>query len=1042
MNRIKTLCASLMLFCIMGVSVFAQGGYQVKGVVVDAVGPVIGATVIEQGTTNGASTGLDGDYTLTVSNANAVVEVSCIGYATQTFVASQLPKTITLAEDSQFLDEVVVIGYGTVKKEDMTGSITAIKSEELNRGAMVNTQDMLKGKVPGLHVIPGDGGPGSSSKIRIRGAASLQASNDPLIVIDGVPVAHGAGSGMSNPLDLINPNDIESFTVLKDASSAAIYGSRASNGVILITTKKGKGNKPQVSYNGSVSVQHNSKRMPVMTADELRQFVADTYEVGSKQYDWVQSNLGTASTEWQDYVFRPAISQDHNVSVNGNVKDMMPYRVSLGYTRQNGTLHGSSYDRGTVDVSLAPSFFDKHLTISLNAKGVYTYSNYAEGGAVGTAAFYNPTLDPYFRNDDGTVNTDICHGYFNYGTYNAEDRTFISTGTISPLSQLYDKFNNEHGLRFVGNAAIDYKVHNFEALRFNVSLGMDISRGQSYSGVNAGSVQAWADTENPGIGQYSKSYSIARNYVFEAFANYNEEWGIHKLDVMAGYSWQHVYNGGQSVSYFNCLVPEDVDFTSEAFTSGAIDTKFPYGNVKLNDNETIDSRYPYGAAESYLVSFYARVNYSIASKYLFTASVRTDGSSKFSPKTRWGVFPSGAFAWNLKEEGFLKNVKPVSQLKIRLSAGMTGQQDGIDNYAHLARYGVTNDVYFKYYMGNDGYQFMMSPQAYDPDIKWETTTTYNVGIDFGFLDDRITGTVDAYLRNTNDLLNTVNIPTGSNFGNSLFTNIGSLQNKGIEFALNFIPVQTQDWHLSIGLNGTFQDTKFTKLNATNDPNYYIPTTGNVGKGTGTMLSRHQVGYAPYSFYVYEQVYDRKGNPIQNAFVDRSGPDGKPDGKITEADRYCAGDPNPDFYYGVNVKLSYKNWDFGFNGHGSLGYKVFNNFASANSTAFVDVNQSQLSNFATAVKNTGFTAANSGEQWLSDMFVEDASFFRLDDINLGYTFKDIRNWGGNIRIAACCQNVFVLTKFSGIDPEVKDVDGVSNTFWPRPRTYSLRLNINF
>ena len=1041
MNRMKALCASLMLFCIMGVSVFAQGGYQVKGVVVDAVGPVIGATVIEQGTTNGASTGLDGDYALTVSSANAVVEISCIGYATQTFVASQLPKTVTLAEDSQFLDEVVVIGYGSVKKEDMTGSITAIKSEELNRGAMVNTQDMLKGKVPGLHVIPGDGGPGSGSTIRIRGAASLAASNDPLIVIDGVPVAHGAGSGMANPLDLINPNDIESFTVLKDASSAAIYGSRASNGVILITTKKGKGSRPQVSYNGSVSVQQNSKRMPVMTPEELRQFAKDAYAPGSKQSDWVLSKLGEANTEWQDYVFRTAISHDHNVSLNGNVKDRMPYRVSLGYTDQHGTLQGSSYDRGTIDFSLAPSFFDKHLTISLNAKGVYTYSNYADGGAVGTAAFYNPTLPTHFLNADGSVNTGVCNGFFNYGSL-AEDGTFTSTGTISPLSMLYDKVSNERGLRFVGNAAIDYKVHNFEALRFNVSLGMDISKGNSYNGVNPHSAQAWADTENPGIGQYSRSESIAKNYVLEAYANYNEEWGIHKLDLMAGYSWQHVYNGGQSISYFNNIDPDSTIITDEQRENGTVDTRYPYGSAKLNSGETVNGRYPYGAAESYLVSFYARANYSIASKYLFTASVRTDGSSKFSPKTRWGVFPSGAFAWNIKEEGFLKGVKAVSQLKLRLSAGMTGQQDGIDNYAHLARYGITTDVYSKYYMGAQGFNFMMSPQAYDPDIKWETTTTYNVGVDFGFLGDRITGTVDAYLRNTNDLLNTVNIPTGSNFGNSLFTNIGSLQNKGLEFALNFIPVQTNDWHLSIGLNGTVQDTKFTKLNSTDDPNYYIPTTGGVGKGTGTMLSRHQVGYAPYAFFVYEQVYDRKGNPVQNAFVDRSGPDGKPDGKITEADRYCAADPNPDFYYGINVKLSYRNWDFGFNGHGSIGYKVFNNFASANSTAFVDVNQSQLSNFATAVKNTGFTAANSGEQWLSDMFIEDASFFRMDDINLGYTFKDIRNWKGNIRVAASCQNVFVLTGFSGIDPEVSDVNGVSNTFWPRPRTYSLRLNINF
>ena len=1014
MNRIMSLCAAfLMISFLGGANVFAQGKYEVKGVVVDPLGPVIGATVIEQGTTNGVSTGLDGDYVLTVSSADAVVEISCIGYASQTFVASQVPPTVTLSEDTQFLDEVVVIGYGTVKKEDMTGSVTAIKSEELNRGAMVSTQDMLKGKVPGLHVIPGDGGPGAGSTIRIRGAASLEASNDPLIIIDGVPVAYGAGAGMSNPLDMINPNDIESFTVLKDASSAAIYGSRASNGVIMITTKKGKGSRPQVSYNGSVSVQQNSKPLPVFTPGELREFLAAAFPAGSKQAEAVQKNLGPENINYQDIIFRTAVSHDHNVSLTGNVKERMPYRASIGYTDQQGTLKGSSYDRGTLDLSLSPNFFDKHLTINLNGKGVYTYSNYVDSGVVGNGAFFNPTIDPYWRNEDGTVDYTTTNGFWNYGGGRGEQFTQSTLMGISPLSQLYDKVMNERGLRFIGNAAIDYKVHGFEALRFNVSLGMDYSFGKKYDGVNPGSYQAAGDSENPRIGQYSISQSESKSEVLEAYANYNEEFGQHRLDVMAGCSWQHMYNGGRSISYFN--------ITDEP---------------KLNEGQTIDQRYPYGASESYLVSFYARVNYSIASRYLFTASIRTDGSSKFSPATRWGVFPSGAFAWNIKEEGFLKNVKPVSQLKLRLSAGMTGQQDKINEYAHLARYGLSNDQYFVYNMGGIGYQHMYTPEAYDPNIKWETTTTYNVGVDFGFIGDRITGTVDAYLRNTNDLLNVVNTPMGSNFGNSVLTNIGSLQNKGLEFSLNVIPVQTNDWHLSIGVNGTFQDTKFTKLNATNDPTYYIQKTG-ISKGTGTLLSRHQVGYAPYSFYVFQQLYDNNGQPVQNAFVDRDG-----DGKITDGDRYCAGDPNPDFYYGINLKLSYKNWDFGFNGHGSVGYTVFNDFASANSTAYLDINTGAISNYATVVKKTGFTEANNGNQWMSDLFIENASFFRMDDINLGYTFKEIRNWGGNIRIAASCQNVFVLTGFSGIDPEVNSDDGVARTFWPRPRTYSLRLNVNF
>ena len=1025
MNRIKTLCASFVLSCIMGVSVFAQGGYEVKGVVVDAIGPIIGATVIEQGTTNGASTGLDGDYVLTVSSANAVVEVSCIGYATQTFVASQLPATVTLSEDTTFLDEVVVIGYGTVKKEDMTGSITAIKSEELNRGAMVSTQDMLKGKVPGLLITPGDGGPGSGSTIRIRGAASLNASNDPLIVIDGVPIAREGGFGMSNPLDMLNPNDIESFTVLKDASSAAIYGSRASNGVILITTKKGKTSRPQVSYSGSMSVQTNSRQLQVMNPTEFREFIKDTYGIyweGDQLMGDTSTPAGKAiasrlskdsNVDYQDIIFQAAITHDHNVSVSGNVSDRMPYRASIGYTDQMGTLKGSTYDKGTLDISLSPNFFDKHLTLNLNAKGVYTYQNYADSGVVGNAAFFNPTQAPYFYNEDGSIDYDTCNGYFNYGTGRGENFTPNTLLGVGPMSQLYDRISYGSSRRLIASAGVDYKVHGFESLRFNVTASTDISDYNNKNGSVVGSYQAWSDTENRGIGQYSKEWQLRRSSALEAYANYNETWGIHNLDVMAGYSWQHFYGANRSISYFN-----ETD------------------EIKLNDGETAEGRYPKWQWESYLVSFYGRINYSIASKYLFTFSLRNDGSSRFSPATRWGLFPSGAFAWNAKSEDFLKDVKELSQLKVRLSAGMTGQQDGIGEYAHLSRYGLSTDVYKQYYMGSNGFQFMWTPGAYDPNIKWETTTTYNVGVDFGFFGDRITGNVDAYLRNTNDLLNEVMTPMGSNFGNKVLTNVGSMQNKGVEFAFNFIPVQTNDWHLSIGVNGTVSDTKITKLNATDIEGYYINTSG-ISRGTGSYIGRHQVGYAPYSFWVFQQLYDENGMPIQNAFVDRN-----EDGVINNDDKYCAGDANPDFFYGLNVKLSYKNWDFGFNGHGSFGYKVFNDFASNNSTAYFDVNAGNLPNFANAVKRTGFTQISGDYQFYSDFYLEDASFFRLDDINLGYTFKEIGNWAGNIRIAASCQNVFVLTKYSGIDPEVNSTDGVDRTFWPRPRTFSLRLNVNF
>lgn len=1017
MKRFLTLCAGILLTSLITppLTLAQNAGYEVKGVVVDKTGmPILGATVLEKGTTNGVSTGVDGDYAIRVASPESVVEVSYVGYKNVVLVASSgLLARLTLEEDAMGIDDVVVIGYGTVKKNDMTGSVVAIKAEELNRGALTSAQDMMKGKIPGVHIIPGDGGPGSSATIRIRGAASLNASNDPLIVIDGVPIASDGGKGMANPLETINPNDIESFTVLKDASAAAIYGSRASNGVILITTKKGRGNTPRVSYNGSVSIQTNSDELPVMSPGEFRNYVDRVFPTGTETGDKVHGMMGDRNTDWQDLIFRTAISHDHNVSLVGNINDRMPYRASVGYTDQQGTLETARYQRGTLDVSLSPNFFDKHLTLNLNAKGVVTSQVYADGGVVGSAAFFNPTIDPYFRNEDGSIDYTTTNGFWNYGSGRGEEFTPNTLLGAGPLSQLYDKDNTARAKRFIGNAQIDYKVHGFEALRFNLNLGMDISAAKTYDGVNPGSFQAYTDTEARGWGQYSWDKNFRRNQLLEFYANFNKEWGIHHLDVMAGYSWQRFFRSDRKVTYFN----------------------------ETGEQKGEDSRYPFDRRENYLVSFYGRINYSLASRYLFTFTLRDDASSRFSEDNRWGLFPSGAFAWNIAEEKFLRDVRSVTALKLRVGAGQTGQQDlGDDYYPYLARYVTSTDVYKQYHMGDAGYLFYLTPQAYDPNIKWETTTTYNVGLDFGFLDGRISGSVDWYLRQTDDLLNRVLTPMGSNFGNNVLTNIGSMENRGVEFNLNLIPVQTKDWNLQIGFNGTFQHTEFTKLNNTDNPDYNIQI-GNISKGTGNQLQMHKVGYAPYTYYCFQQVYDAHGKPVQNAMADRDG-----DGKITQADRYITDkSPDPDFFYGLSVKLSYRNWDFGFNGHGSVGNWVFNDFASANSTSNLDLNAGNLPNFARVVNRTGFTKANSGEQWYSDLFLEDASFFRMDDITLGYTFRDLGSWKGSMRLAFGVQNVFVITDYSGVDPEInydKDKYGINGAMWPRPRTYSLRLNVNF
>ena len=1013
MNRYIKLYAVLAVFLAGGIPVLAQGGYQVGATVEDSLGPIVGATVVEVGTSNGTSTGPDGGFSLTVSAPDSPVEISCIGYVSVTYDASQMPSTVTLKEDVQYLNEAVVVGYGTVKKDDLTGSVSAIRAEELNRGAVVNTQDLLKGKISGLLVIPGDGGPGSGSRIRIRGSASLNASNDPLIVIDGVPVASGAAGGMSNPLDLLNPNDIESFSVLKDASAAAIYGSRASNGVILITTKKGVGSKPQVAYNGSFSVQQNTKTVPVMTADELRDFYSALYPIGTVEGDNVAALLKDSDTDWQSMIFRTAFATDHNVSVYGNYRSRMPYRASVSYSGQQGTLKRADYNRGTADLNLTPNFFDNHLTLDVSAKGVYTYSNYTDSGVIGSAAFYNPTQDPYWRNPDGSIDFTTTNGYWNYGNGRGKDFSPNNLAGPSPLSLLYDNVSNAATARFIGRIALDYKVHGLESLRFNVSAGLDVAKTESKNGERPGSFQAYGNTMNLGIGTYVKGYNLSRSQLFEMYANYNETWGVHTLDLMAGYSWQNNYWANRDITYYNVT-----------------------DRIRLSPGETAASRYLRYQNENFLISFYGRINYSIDSRYVFTFTARGDGSSKFAPGNKWGFFPSGAFAWNIKNEPFLKNESSVSTLKLRFSVGMTGQQDGIGDYVHFARYNLSNDPSYMYNM-NSKYYMLLTPQAYDPLIKWETTTTYNVGVDFGFFKERLSGSIDAYLRDTKDLLNSVQIPMGTNFGNKLMTNIGSIRNKGLEISLAGVPVQTPLWNVKIGFNATFQDTKFTRLNATEDPGYYVET-GGISKGTGNFLCRQMVGYSPYTYYTYQQKYDADGKPLQNEFVDRND-----DGEITEADRYMTGKSvSPKFYYGLNLKVTYKAWDFGLNGHGSAGTWVFNDFASSNSTASLDLNAGSLPNQARLVKRTGFTAPNSGQQWYSDYFIENASFFRLDDVNLGYTFRAVGRWETDIRLAFGVQNVFVLTGYSGMDPETTAENGIDNTIWPRPRIYSLRLGVNF
>lgn len=997
--RICRTILPLLLGLFLSVGVYAQN-ITVKGHVKDALGGVIGANVVEKGnTTNGTITDLDGNFTLTVPQGATLV-VSFIGYKSQE-VAAAPSVVVTLQDDAELLETVVVIGYGSVKKNDLTGSVTAIKADEINRGAITSPDQMLQGKVPGLLVTPASGDPTGGATIRIRGAASLYASNDPLIVIDGVPVTSEGGAGMANPLASVNPNDIESYTVLKDASATAIYGSRASNGVIIITTKKGTGDKMKVSYNSSYSLKQNTSTLEMMTGDQYRQYIKDVYGENDPRLGM----MGNANTDWQDLIYRTAFSTDQNVSLYGNAKGVLPYRVSLGYTYDQATLKEGDNQRANLGISLSPKFFQDHLSVNVNLKGIYNRANYPNSGAVGSAVDFDPTQSPYFYDANGNIDTSKAGGYFNWINADGSANTMAS---INPLSQLYDNYNVNDTWRSMGNVQLDYKIHGFEDLRVNLNLGYDLARTEGTKYSELGSILSMRN----GAQDYYENYANNNaNTLLEFYANYNKEFGIHHLDVMAGYSWQHNYVKYDNIQYYN------------------------------NDRSNVYLDNPTDRKEYYLVSFFGRVNYSLNSKYLFTVSLRDDASSRFSKSNRWGLFPSAAFAWNIAEENFLKESDaPISSLKLRLGWGQTGQQDiGIDRcYAYQAKYIQSSALATRIPWGN-GYIYTLAPNAYNPDIKWETTETYNVGLDFGFLKGRINGTIDAYLRKTKDLLNDVTTPMGVNFSNKVISNVGDMENKGLEFNLNFIPIERKDMRWTINVNGTWQDTKITKLTNNPTPDYLgVEVGANMG-GTGGYTSLYSVGYSPYTYHLYQQAYDENGKPLQNVLVDRDG-----NGEITAQDRYITDKSiQPKFFYGIGSQFTYKNWDFGFNAHGSVGGYALNRIKMNTATSYSDdYAKGYLNNLSPYCMETGWTATISEQQKYSDMFLENTTFFRMDDINVGYTFDKIKNWGGKIRVAASVQNVFTITKYSGLDPELTVADGVDNNLIPRPRLYTLRLNINF
>ena len=1036
--RILTLVMGLFL------SLGAYAQITVNGLVKDATGePIIGASVRVVGTQMGTATDFDGNFTLEGVPKGAKLQISSVGYDTQEVTAAS-EVIVTLEESTQMLENLVVIGYGTVKKNDLTGSVTALKPDAKNKGVVVSAQDMLNGKIAGVSVTSGDGSPGGGSTIRIRGGSSLNASNNPLIVIDGIAMDNNGVSGLSNPLSLVNPQDIKSFNVLKDASATAIYGSRGSNGVIIITTKKGRRGqqRPQIGYNGSVTWSMKKKTIDVMDGDEYRAFVKKIF-AGDTREETALSLLGNANTDWQNEIYRTALSHDHNVTVAGSVKDYLPYRISLGYTDQQGILKTSDFKRYTVALNLNPSFFQDHLTMNLNGKLAWTKSRWADTGAVGNAVRMDPT-QPVRSSEDKYK---VVGGYFDWLQDNPSDPgwglyTKNGNAPYNPVAMLDNHDNTGWSRAFIGSADIDYKVHGFEDLRLHLTLGGDFTGGHGHN------ISTNVSNTSNYYGNNSYYRQSKENLQLSTYAQYYKDFNdMHHFDIMAGYEWQHNWRKEYNESWGTYPTSSSLLFTDEDVESalsvvpgvwipgakynigdrkaGAI-----YGEGVYRQNNGLGYR-----TENYLVSFFGRANYTYANRYLLTFTVRYDGSSRF--KKHWALFPSAALAWKINEEDFMKD-GPFSDLKLRLGWGKTGQQEGIGDYNYFNNYVVSNGSVGSFYdILGDGSK--AKPNVYNPELKWETTTTTNIGLDWGIMNQRLNGSIDWYYRKTTDLLNWTAFSALTTFKNAFYKNIGSLRNTGIELMLNWKAISTTDLLWTIDYNLTYNSNKITEL-ISKDPSFKVMTGG---IGINGNVQAHCVGYPASSFYVLQQVYDVNGKPIEGQVVDRNG-----DGVISEEDKYFYKSPNAPVTMGLASRLEWKNWDFGFSLRASIGNYVYNNvmqgYHNVSSAAVLEaVSGFYLNNRPVKSVELGWQTYDNNTI-MTDYWVQNASFLKCDNITLGYSFGGLFKRGSydgiSGRIYGTAANVFCITKYDGIDPEI--YGGIGGDIYPRPISFILGLSLNF
>ena len=976
-------CMMLML-TLTAFAVQAQTG-SVTGKIVDETGLGLpGASVVIKGQGKSSSTDGSGNYRITgLGNGPVTLTASFIGYHSidlNVTVKGNTVANFSLKPDAQSLNEVVVIGYGSVQKKDLTGSVSTVSSKDFQKGNITSPEQLIAGKVAGVSIVSNGGQPGSGSTIRIRGGASLNASNDPLIVVDGIPFSGNSIAGAANPLSLINPNDIETFTVLKDANATAIYGSRASNGVILITTKKGKSGEPSIDFSTVNSYSTVAKKVDLLNGDQVRAYV------NANGNDAQKALLGTANTDWQNVIYNNAFSTDNNLSISGSFKKV-PYRISGGYLDQQGLLLTSKMTRASGGITLNPTFFDNHLKVDLNLKGTMSDSRFANQDAIGAAIQFDPTQPVYANNQYG--------GYYEW---------VGSTGQLNPnapknpLGLLEQKQDNGKTDRSFGNLKLDYSFHFLPELHFNANVGYDVSKG--YGSVNVPSYAAQSFATSGTATQYE---AVQHNKLAELFFSYNKDLKSinSNINATAGYGFYDNATTTYNFTAYNAL-----------------------GGVQSTPV------FPFDVQQNRLLSYYGRLVYTFSDKYILSGTMRADGSSKFSESGRWGYFPSAGFTWRAIDESFLKESKVFSDLKVRLSYGVTGQQDGFSNYSYLPNY--SNSVNEAQYQIGGVFYHMFTPLAYDKNLKWETSTTYNAGIDYGFFKGRVFGSVDVYYKKTKDLLSTVPIAVGTNFTNQLLTNVGNMENKGIEASINIGIIKSADINWDLGFNATYNNNKVTNLSLNPSPDFKVGA-GDISGATGTTLKWNTVNYSPSAFYVYKQVYDAKGAPLEGVYADINH-----DGIVNDKDRYFYKSPVPKYIFGFTTSFNYKKLTLSTVLRANIGNYIYDNVSSN-----FGVNRNVLSpsglinNATTSFYDTNF----SNNQYLSDYYIHNASFLKMDNAGLAYNFGRLSpNSKANLRISANVQNVFVISKYKGIDPE--STTGIDYNLYPRPRTYSLGVNVGF